>query len=233
MVLQDEHTNCHVSRICVIAPEASHAIEETVVDQAVDAATDPAVQAQYEAALRRYFADRPTPSSAFEQASRCLPCPSSLPDCPANLLSLEETTRGIRTDRRSAIAEYGWFRRDEKLQIDIVDPDAAIVVWLGPDTSFRTSGYQILSYDNRLWWPLGGDYGRTCHFENYVHMLGRGNRSAGLAASFVCAMHQSYAPDPIPAEFAVVDNDPVNSLADCLAFAHQSASEIILGNGVF
>jgi len=75
MVLQDEHAICRVSRTCVIAPEASHAIEEAVINQAINAATSPAFQASYEAALQRYFADTPTPSSGFEQASRCLPCP--------------------------------------------------------------------------------------------------------------------------------------------------------------
>ncbi|MDB6166638.1 MAG: hypothetical protein JWQ83_1778 [Lacunisphaera sp.] len=75
MVLQDERGNCRASRTCVIAPEASHAIEEAVVDQAIDAATDSAFRASYQAALQRYFADTPTPSLAFEQASSCLPCP--------------------------------------------------------------------------------------------------------------------------------------------------------------
>jgi hypothetical protein len=65
MVLQDENANCRASRICVIPPEASHAIEEAVVDQAINAATDPAFQASYQAALRRYFADTPTPSFGF------------------------------------------------------------------------------------------------------------------------------------------------------------------------
>lgn len=65
MVLQDQRANCRASRTCVIPPEASHAIEETVVDQAINAATDPAFQASYQAALRRYFADTPTPSFGF------------------------------------------------------------------------------------------------------------------------------------------------------------------------
>ncbi|WP_296739116.1 hypothetical protein [Mesorhizobium sp.] len=75
MVLQDERANCRASRTCVIAHEASHTIEEAVVDQAINAATDPGFQASYEAALQRYFADTPSPSAGFEQASSCLPSP--------------------------------------------------------------------------------------------------------------------------------------------------------------
>jgi len=142
----------------------------------------------------------------------------------------------LRPRRRTT--DYGWFRRDEQLRIDVVDPDAATVayeVWLGPETSPRTSGYQILSYDDCLWWPLGGDYGRACHFENYADMLGRGATEAlvSLHPAFAqCTSHSP--PDPIPAELTLVDNDPYNNLADCLAFAHQGANEtIIFGNGVF
>ncbi|WP_213740409.1 hypothetical protein [Bradyrhizobium sp. dw_411] len=75
MVLQDERTNCRVSRTCVIPPEASYAVEEAVVDQVIDAATDPAFHDSYQVALQRYFAETPTPSSGFEQASNCLPTP--------------------------------------------------------------------------------------------------------------------------------------------------------------
>lgn len=75
IVLQDERTNCRVNRTCVIAPEASHAVEEAVVDQVIDAATDDAFQASYRAALQRYFVDTPTPSSGFEQASVSQPSP--------------------------------------------------------------------------------------------------------------------------------------------------------------
>lgn len=75
MVLQDERSTCRASRTCVIAPEASHAVEEAVVDQAINSATDPSFQASYDASLRRYFAHTPTPSSGFEQASGCLPGP--------------------------------------------------------------------------------------------------------------------------------------------------------------
>lgn|GEM_PF-6269639 len=75
MVLQDERANCRASRTCVIAPEASHAIEEAVVDQVINAATDPDFQSSYEAALQRYFAHTPSPSSGFEQASGCGPSP--------------------------------------------------------------------------------------------------------------------------------------------------------------
>ena len=75
MVLQDQHASCRVNLTFVMAPEASHAIEEAVVDQAVNAATDPAFQAPYEDALRRYFAGIPTPSSGFERASHGLPRP--------------------------------------------------------------------------------------------------------------------------------------------------------------
>ena len=72
LVLQDEYAMCRARRSCVITPEASHAIEEAVIDQAVDAATDPGFQARYEAALQRYFADTPTPKSGFERTS-CSP----------------------------------------------------------------------------------------------------------------------------------------------------------------
>jgi hypothetical protein len=75
MVLQDERANCRASRTCVIASEISLAIEEAVVDQAINAATDAGFQASYEAALQRYFAGTPSPSEGFEQASSCLPRP--------------------------------------------------------------------------------------------------------------------------------------------------------------
>lgn len=65
MMLQDEHTNCCASRTCVIPPEASHAIEEAVVDQVIDAATNPSFRASYQAALGRYFADTPTLGFGF------------------------------------------------------------------------------------------------------------------------------------------------------------------------
>lgn len=65
MMLQDEHRNCCASRTCVIPPEASQAIEEAVVDQVIDAATDPAFQVSYQAALGRYFTDTPTLGFGF------------------------------------------------------------------------------------------------------------------------------------------------------------------------
>lgn len=65
MVLQDESTKCRVSRTCVITPDASHAIEEAVVDQVVDAATDPVFEDSYQAALQRYFAGTPSPGTSF------------------------------------------------------------------------------------------------------------------------------------------------------------------------
>jgi hypothetical protein len=65
MMLQDEHANCRTTRTCVIPPEASHAIEEAVVDQVIDAAANPGFQVPYQAALGRYFTDTPTPGFGF------------------------------------------------------------------------------------------------------------------------------------------------------------------------
>lgn len=68
LVLQDENAACRAIRTCLLAPEVSHAMEEAVIDQVIDAATDPAFQTEYDSALQRYFARTPNPKSGFDMA---------------------------------------------------------------------------------------------------------------------------------------------------------------------
>jgi hypothetical protein len=68
LVLQDENSVCRAIRTCVLAPEVSHAMEEAVIEQVVDAARDPAFQAKYDSALQRYFARTPNPKFGFDMA---------------------------------------------------------------------------------------------------------------------------------------------------------------------
>ena len=68
LVLQDENAVCHAIRTGTLAPEVSHAMEEAVIEQVIDAATDPAFQATYDVALQRYFARTPDPKSGFDTA---------------------------------------------------------------------------------------------------------------------------------------------------------------------
>jgi hypothetical protein len=104
MVLQDQRANCRASRTCVIPPEASHAIEETVVDQAINAATDPAFQASYQAALRPIH--RRPASGSRQRPTACRACNFRLrctgnPDGQRTLATLRLAPRALLRHVRS------------------------------------------------------------------------------------------------------------------------------------
>lgn len=68
LLLQDEKAVCHVARTGVLAPEVSYAMEEAVIKQVIDAATNPAFRKEHDADLQRYFARTPDPQSGFDAA---------------------------------------------------------------------------------------------------------------------------------------------------------------------
>jgi hypothetical protein len=130
--------------------------------------------------------------------------------------------------------EYGWFCHEEHVSIDIVDPEAAPAAYevrLAAEADGRTPTYRILSYDDRLWWPLGGGCGRALHHESFAFMLEKSIAQAliAFAPSFAnCTARRPL--NPIPREYELVD-DNFNSLGDCLSHAQRGASETIICAG--
>jgi hypothetical protein len=79
---------------------------------------------------------------------------------------------------------YDWFRGEVELKIDVVDPVSAPVAYevrLGSDMAPRALSYQIRSYQDKLWWPLGGDHTFVVHRQTHRTALEEGRSLEHLA----------------------------------------------------
>lgn len=85
-----------------------------------------------------------------------------------------------------------WFTEQMDLRIEVVDPSDAPVAYdvrFGPEDLPRRFGYPIRSYENGLWWSVGGDYNYILHPETFATMLKMGTRKRSF-----CWTRRSRAP---------------------------------------
>lgn len=134
---------------------------------------------------------------------------------------------------------YRWFREDVDIKIDVVDADAAPVAYevlFGPPTNPRSLSYQIRAYQDRLWWPLGGDYNYVVHRETFRTWLeddGHPEILALLDPAFA-AYEGPWPLAPFPEQRLEAVEHDMNNLEDRRAVAQRGASTTIFcGDGVF
>lgn len=130
-----------------------------------------------------------------------------------------------------------WFVEQVDLEIEIVDPKDAPVAYevrFGTEDSPRQFGYPIRSYQDGLWWPVGGDYNYILHPETFATMLkdGHAETLTLLDPSFAGCIEQRPL-HPFPENCRRVDHD-WNNLANQQAIAQRGASTTIFcGDGTF
>ena len=88
-----------------------------------------------------------------------------------------------------------WFAEEMDLAIEIVDPKDAPVAYevrFGTGDSPRQLRYPIRSYQDGLWWPIGGDYNYILHPESFATLLedGHAETLVLLDASFAGCIEQ-------------------------------------------
>ena len=120
-----------------------------------------------------------------------------------------------------------WFVEQMDLRIEVVDPSDAPVAYdvrFGPEDSPRQFGYPIRSYENGLWWPVGGDYNYILHPETFATMLKDGHPETLilLDPSFAGCIEQRPLPT-FPKDYRRVDHD-WNDLVNQQAIAQRGAS---------
>lgn len=130
-----------------------------------------------------------------------------------------------------------WFAEEMDLAIEIVDPKDAPVAYevrFGTGDSPRQLGYPIRSYQDGLWWPIGGDYNYILHPESFATLLQDGHAEALvlLDASFAGCIEQRPL-RPFPDEWRRVEH-VWNNLGHLQAVAQRGASTTIFcGDGTF
>jgi hypothetical protein len=130
-----------------------------------------------------------------------------------------------------------WFVEPMDIKIDIVDPKDAPVAYevrFGTEDSPRQFGYPIRSYQDGLWWPVGGDYNYILHPETFATMLKDGHPETLtlLDPSFAGCIEQRPLPT-FPNDYTRVDHD-WNNLVNQQAIAQRGASTTIFcGDGTF
>ena len=130
-----------------------------------------------------------------------------------------------------------WFVEEMDLKIEIVDPNDAPIAYevrFGSEDSPRHCGYPIRSYENSLWWPVGGDYNYILHPETFATMLKDGHRETLtlLDPSFAGCIEQRPL-HTFPNDYRRVDHD-WNNLVNQQAIAQRGASTTIFcGDGTF
>jgi hypothetical protein len=130
-----------------------------------------------------------------------------------------------------------WFVEQVDLKIEIVDPNDAPIAYevrFGPEDSPRQCGYPIRSYQNDLWWPVGGDYNYILHPETFARMLKDGHPETLilLDPSFAGSIEQRPL-HTFPKDYRHVDHD-WNNLVNQQAIAQRGASTTIFcGDGTF
>ena len=130
-----------------------------------------------------------------------------------------------------------WFGKTVDLRIEMVDPDSAPVAYevrFGTAENPREFGYQIRSYDERLWWPLGGDYDYVLHPETFATLLEDGHsESLALLDPAFASCVEGQPLRVFPEEFRWVDHDQ-NNCEQRRAIAERGASKTIFcDDGVF
>ena len=133
---------------------------------------------------------------------------------------------------------YDWFRGEVELKIEVIDPVSAPVAYevrFGPDTAPRALGYQIRSYRDELWWPLGGDYNYVVHHETFRTFLEEGRFLEYLALlDPSCRSYDGRWPlDPFPYWLKDVEHELNNAEDRRKAAEVGSCRTIICGDGVY
>jgi hypothetical protein len=130
-----------------------------------------------------------------------------------------------------------WFVEKMDLRIEVVDPKDAPVAYnvrFGTGIWARHLGYPVRSYQDGLWWPIGGDYNYILHPGSFANVLHDGfpETLALLDPSFAGCIKRS----PLrafPDEYRRVDDDS-NNLESQRALAERGASATIFcGDGTF
>lgn len=130
-----------------------------------------------------------------------------------------------------------WFVEKIDLAIEVVDPKDAPVAYdvrFGTGDSPRLCGYPIRSYQNDLWWPVGGDFNYILHPESFANVLHDGfpETLVLLDASFAGCIEQGRF-CTFPDEWRRVEHD-WNNLENQRAVAQRGASTMIFcGDGTY
>ncbi len=130
-----------------------------------------------------------------------------------------------------------WFVEKMDLAIEVVDPTDAPVAYnvrFGPDDCPRQFAYPVRSYQDALWWPIGGDYNYILDPETFATMLQDGHPETLvlLDPSFAGCIEQRPLPT-FPKDYRRVDHD-WNNLGNQQAIAQRGASTTIFcGDGTF
>lgn len=135
---------------------------------------------------------------------------------------------------------YAWFEAQIDVKIDVIHPDSAPVAYevsFVPRNDRGAFRYEVRSYDNRLWWPLGGDHNHILARATFKRMLEQEqNRLEHLALldPFLPDYDGRWPLRPFPEdELAKVDHE-FNDFVNRQVVAQRGALQTIICNdGIF